>query len=57
MKKIWEICDKLDKMQIKDWGTIEKIQRKLEKVFVLSNIYWNFEKKIKGISGETSQKF
>ncbi len=33
-------------MSIWDWETAEKIQQKLEKVLILSNIYWNFEKKI-----------
>ncbi len=36
-------------MSIKDWGTVEKIQRKFKEVLVLSNICWNFEKKIKKI--------
>ncbi len=44
-KIILEIYKKIDKMSISDWGTIEKILRKLEKVLVLSNICWNFEKK------------
>ncbi len=33
-------------MLISEWGTVDKIQRKLEKVLVLSNICWNFEKKL-----------
>ncbi len=37
---------KINKMSIRDWGNAEKIQWKFEKVLVLSNICWNFEKKI-----------
>ncbi len=45
-KIIWEIYKKIDKMLVSDWGTVEKILQKSEKVLVLSNICWNFEKKI-----------
>ncbi len=38
LKKIAEIYKKPDKMWIWDGGTVEKIQRKLEKVLVLGNI-------------------
>ncbi len=37
---------KLYKISIKDWGTVEKIQRKFKKVIVLSNICRNFEEKL-----------
>ncbi len=33
-------------MSISDWETVEKIRRKLGKVLVLSNICWNFVKKL-----------
>ncbi len=39
--KIKKFAKKLDKMSIKPWGTVGKIQGKLEKVFVLNNICWN----------------
>ncbi len=32
-------------MSIRDWGIVEKIQRKLEKNVSFENIFWNFEKK------------
>ncbi len=44
-------------MSIKDWGTVEKIQRKVKKLIVLCNIYWNFEKKITGVFGKNSGEF
>ncbi len=45
-KIISELYKKIGKMSIKDWGTVEKIGWKLETVLVLSNICWNFEKKL-----------
>ncbi len=30
-KENWGICKKLDKMSIKDWGTVEKTQQKFKK--------------------------
>ncbi len=42
-KIICEIYKKIDKMSISDWGTVEKMRQKLEKVLVLSNICCNFE--------------
>ncbi len=27
-KKIWKICQKLDKISIRDWGTVKKIRKK-----------------------------
>ncbi len=45
-------------MSIRDWEMVEKVQPKLEKGLVLSNICWNFEKNnIRGIFGKTSRKF
>ncbi len=32
------------------WETVEKEQQKLEKVLILSNIRWNFEKKLEKYS-------
>ncbi len=43
-------------MSVWEWGTVEKIQQKLEKVLILSNIR-NFEKKISGIFGKSLRKF
>ncbi len=40
-------------MSMKDWGNVEKIQRKFKKVLVLSNICGKFEKKLE----EYSEKF
>ncbi len=40
---------KLDKIWIRDWGTVEKVLQKLEKL-ILSNICWNFEKKLEEYS-------
>ncbi len=57
-KKIWGICKKLDKMSIRDWGTVEKIQPKFKKkVLVLSNICWNFEKKSEKYSEKLQGNF
>ncbi len=44
-------------MLIKNWGTVEKMQRKLKKLLVLTNICWIFEKKCGGIFGRTWRKF
>ncbi len=42
-KKFEEFAIKLDKVSIRDWGTVEKVQQRLEKG--MSNTRWNFEKK------------
>ncbi len=44
-KKIEEFAKKLDKMWIRDRGTVKKDSKNYKKVLVLSNIRWNFEKK------------
>ncbi len=56
-KKIWEFAKKLDKILIRDWGTVEKVQQKLEKGINFENYSLKFWKKIKGILGKTSRKF
>ncbi len=56
-KIIWEIYKKIDKMSISDWGTVQKVWRKLEKVLVLRNTCLNFEKKVKGIFEKSSGNF
>ncbi len=43
-------------MSIKDWKTVENTT-KIKKVLVLSNIWWNFEKKIRGIFGKSWENF
>ncbi len=46
LKKILRnLQKKLEKMSIKDWGTVVKISENYKKVLVLSNIYWSFENK------------
>ncbi len=44
-RKFEKIQKKIDKLSIRDWGTIEKVQQKLEKGINFGNIRWNFEKK------------
>ncbi len=44
-------------MSINDRGTVEKIRQKLEKVSVLSNICWNFEKKLVEYLEKCSENF
>ncbi len=44
-------------MSVEDWGTVEKVQRKLEKVLVLSNIRWNLGKKLEEYSEKLWETF
>ncbi len=56
-KKIWEICKKLDKILIGTEKLSRKYRENYKKVLVLSNISWNFEKKIRGIFRKTLRQF
>ncbi len=44
-------------MSIREWGTVEKVQQKLEKVLILRNIRWNFEKKLEKYSEKLKENF
>ncbi len=57
LKKLPEICEKIDKMWISYRITPEKMQRKLGNVLVMSNIYWNFEKKLEEYSEKLRENF
>ncbi len=42
---------------MKDRGTVAKLQRKSDKVLVLTNICWNFEKKLEEYSEKLRGNF
>ncbi len=46
----------IDKMSIKDWGTVEKIQRKFKIILLLSNIV-EILKKIEEYLGKIRENF